>query len=303
MLDICLLGCGGSMPVPNRSLTSMLASYNGKKVLIDCGEGTQVNLKMLGWGMKSIEGILFTHFHADHIAGLPGLLLTIANSGRIEPLTIIGPEGLWQVVNGLRVIAPVLPYKIDLLELKGQGKASHKIGEFNINIISVEHTIPCLAYSIEVSRSRKFDKDRALENGIPVTYWNRLQKGEEIEHEGRWITPDMVLGDERRGVKVSYCTDTRPIQELKEFVRSSDLFICEGMYGDNESLSKALENRHMLFSEAATLAKEGQVRELWLTHFSPSLSVPEDYLENAKAIFKNTVIGEDRLTKSLNFID
>lgn len=303
MLDICLLGCGGSMPVPNRSLTSMLASYNGKKVLIDCGEGTQVNLKMLGWGMKSIEGILFTHFHADHIAGLPGLLLTIANSGRIEPLTIIGPEGLWQVVNGLRVIAPVLPYKIDLLELKGQGKASHKIGEFNINIISVEHTIPCLAYSIEVSRSRKFDKDRALENGIPVTYWNRLQKGEEIEHEGRWITPDMVLGDERRGVKVSYCTDTRPIQELKEFVKSSDLFICEGMYGDNESLSKALENRHMLFSEAATLAKEGQVRELWLTHFSPSLSVPEDYLENAKAIFKNTVIGEDRLTKSLNFID
>ncbi|KZL89536.1 ribonuclease Z [Clostridium magnum] len=303
MLDICLLGCGGSMPVPNRSLTSMFASYNGKKVLIDCGEGTQVSLKMLGWGMKSIEGILFTHFHADHIAGLPGLLLTIANSGRIEPLTIIGPEGLWQVVNGLRVIAPVLPYKIDLLELKGQGKASHKIGEFNINIISVEHTIPCLAYSIEVSRSRKFDKDRALENGIPVTYWNRLQKGEEIEHEGRWITPDMVLGDERRGLKVSYCTDTRPIQELKEFVRSSDLFICEGMYGDNESLSKALENRHMLFSEAATLAKEGQVRELWLTHFSPSLSVPEDYLENAKDIFKNTVIGEDRLTKSLNFID
>jgi len=303
MLDICLLGCGGSMPVPNRSLTSMIASYNGKKILIDCGEGTQVSLKMLGWGMKSIEGIMFTHFHADHIAGLPGLLLTIANSGRIEPLTIIGPEGLWQVVNGLRVIAPVLPYKIDLLELKGQGKASHKIEDFNINIMSVEHTMPCLAYSIDIHRSRKFDKDRALANGIPVMYWNRLQKGEEIEYEGRWFTPDMVLGDERRGLKVSYCTDSRPIEELKQFIQHSDLFICEGMYGDDGSLPKALENRHMLFSEAAALAKEGEVVELWLTHFSPSLSFPEEYLENTQAIFKNTVIGEDRLTKSLNFVD
>ena len=303
MLDICLLGCGGSMPVPNRYLTSMIASYRGNKILIDCGEGTQVSLKMLGWGMKSIDAIVFTHFHADHIAGLPGLLLTIANSGRVEPLTIIGPEGLWTVVNGLRVIAPVLPYKIDLLELKGQGKASHKIGDFNINIMSVEHAMPCLAYSIDIPRSRKFNKDRALENGIPVMYWNRLPKGEEIEDDGSWFTPDMVLGDERRGLKVSYCTDSRPVEELKDFVRGSDLFICEGMYGDDESLPKALENRHMLFSEAATLAKEGEVNELWLTHFSPSLSNPEEYLENAKVIFENTFIGQDRLTKSLNFVD
>lgn len=303
MLDVCLLGCGGSMPVPNRSLTSMVASYNGKKILIDCGEGTQVSLKMLGWGMKSIDGILFTHFHADHIAGLPGLLLTIANSGRIDPLTIIGPEGLWEVVNGLRVIAPVLPYKIDLLELKGHGKAYHKVGDFGINIMSVEHTIPCFAYSIDIPRSRKFNKDKALENNVPVILWNKLQKGEEIEYEGNWYTPDMVLGEGRKGLKVSYCTDSRPIEELKEFVKDSDLFICEGMYGDDENLHKALENKHMLFSEAAALAKGGEVKELWLTHFSPSLSIPEEYLENAKAIFENTVIGQDRLTKNLNFVD
>jgi ribonuclease Z len=303
MLDICLLGCGGSMPVPDRSLTSMLASHRGKKILIDCGEGTQVSLKILGWGMKSIEGILFTHFHADHIAGLPGLLLTIANSGRLEPLTIIGPEGLWDVVNGLRIIAPVLPYKIDLIELKGQGKASHKIGNFNVNIMPVDHTIPCLAYSIGISRNRKFDKNKALENNIPVIYWSKLQKGETIEHEGDWFTPDMVLGKERIGIKVSYCTDSRPIEELKEFIKGSDLFICEGMYGDEESLPKALENKHMLFSEAATLAKEGKVKELWLTHFSPSLSVPESYLKNAKDIFDNTVIGNDRLVKNLTFVE
>lgn len=303
MFDVCLLGCGGSMPVPNRCLTSMVASYKGRKILIDCGEGTQVSLKVLGWGLKTIDAILFTHFHADHIAGLPGLLLTISNSGREEPLTIIGPQGLWNVVNGLRVIAPVLPYKIDLLEFQGHGKTSKSIGDFNINVISVEHTVPCFAYSIEIPRTRKFDKDMAIKNDVPMIIWNKLQKGEEIQHNGIWFTPDMVLGEERKGLKLAYCTDSRPIDELKEFIRGSDLFICEGMYGDDSYLEKALENNHMLFSEAATLARDGEVKELWLTHYSPSLGSPEDYIQNATDIFPNTVLGEDRLTKSLVFED
>ncbi|MBC2581864.1 ribonuclease Z [Clostridium sp. DJ247] len=303
MLDICLLGCGGSMPVPNRNLTSMLASYKGRKLLIDCGEGTQVSLKMLGWGMKTIDVILFTHFHADHIAGLPGLLLTIANSGRVEPLTIIGPKGLWDVVNGLRVIAPVLPYKIDLIEFDGRGRASKNIGDFFINIMSVDHTVPCFTYSIHVPRNRKFHKEKALKNNVPMCLWNRLQKGEEIEYDGKWFNADMVLGDERPGLKVSYCTDTRPIEDIKEFASNSDLFICEGMYGDDENLPKALENKHMLFCEAALLAKEAHVKELWLTHFSPSLSNPEAYLERTREIFYNTILGQDRYNKSLNFID
>lgn len=301
MLDICLLGCGGSMPVPNRCLTSMIASYKGRKILIDCGEGTQVSLKILGWGLKSIDVILFTHFHADHIAGLPGLLLTIANSNRTEPITIIGPQGLWNVVNGLRVIAPVLPYKIDILEMCGQGKASKSVNGFNINIISVQHTVPCFSYSIEIPRVRKFDKEKAIKNEVPITLWNRLQKGEEVQSDGRWFNPDMVLGEERKGLKISYCTDTRPVEELKEFIRNSDLFICEGMYGDDDYIEKALENRHMLFSEAAALAKDGEVKELWLTHYSPSLIYPEDYIENATSIFPNTVLGKDRLIKNLVF--
>lgn len=301
MLDICLLGCGGSMPVPNRCLTSMIASYKGRKILIDCGEGTQVSLKILGWGLKSIDVILFTHFHADHIAGLPGLLLTIANSNRTEPITIIGPQGLWNVVNGLRVIAPVLPYKIDILEMCGQGKASKSVNGFNINIISVQHTVPCFSYSIEIPRVRKFDKEKAIKNEVPITLWNRLQKGEEVQSDGRWFNPDMVLGEERKGLKISYCTDTRPVEELKEFIRNSDLFICEGMYGDDDYIEKALENRHMLFSEAAALAKDGEVKELWLTHYSPSLISPEDYIENATSIFPNTVLGKDRLIKNLVF--
>lgn len=303
MLDVCLLGCGGSMPVPNRCLTAMIASYKGRKILIDCGEGTQVSLKMLGWGMKTIDAILFTHFHADHIAGLPGLLLTIANSGREEPLTIIGPQGLWNIVSGLRVIAPVLPYKIDILEFQGYGKVFKNVGGFNIGIISVQHTIPCFAYSIEVPRTRKFDKNKAKKNNVPMAIWNKLQKGEEIQYDGVWFTSDMVLGEERKGLKLSYCTDSRPIDELKEFIKGSDLFICEGMYGDNSYLEKAMENNHMLFSEAASLAKDGEVKELWLTHYSPSLGTPEDYLENATSIFSNTILGKDRLTKTLVFED
>ncbi|MBV7276518.1 ribonuclease Z [Clostridium sp. PL3] len=303
MLDVCLLGCGGSMPVPNRCLTAMIASYKGRKILIDCGEGTQVSLKMLGWGMKTIDAILFTHFHADHIAGLPGLLLTIANSGREESLTIIGPKGLWHIVSGLRVIAPVLPYKIDILEFQGYGKTAKNIAGFNIGIISVQHTIPCFAYSIEVPRSRKFDKNKAEKNNVPMVIWNKLQKGEEIQYDGIWFTPDMVLGEERKGLKLSYCTDSRPIGGLKEFIKGSELFICEGMYGDDSYLEKAIENSHMLFSEAASLAKDGEVKELWLTHYSPSLGTPEDYLENATSIFPNTILGKDRLTKTLVFED
>ncbi|MFL0196575.1 ribonuclease Z [Clostridium sp. WILCCON 0269] len=301
MLDVCLLGCGGSMPVPDRNLTSMIASYKGRKLLIDCGEGTQVSLKILGWKIGNIDVILFTHFHADHIAGLPGLLLTIANSGRLEPITIIGPAGLGQVVTGLRVIAPALPYDINLIEFHGSGQCSQKVGHFNINVVSVDHGIPCFAYSIVIERNRKFHKEKALKNKVPLAFWSKLQKGEEVKQGDSLYTPDMVLGHSRKGLKISYCTDSRPTEELMGFVKESDVFICEGMYGDGEDISKAIRYKHMIFSEAATIAKKAMVEQLWLTHFSPSMPEPELYLENAKNIFENTIIGQDRYVKSINF--
>ncbi|MEY8000654.1 ribonuclease Z [Clostridium sp. Mt-5] len=301
MLDLCLLGCGGSMPVPGRWLTSMIASYNGRKLLIDCGEGTQISLKILGWKIKNIDVILFTHFHADHIAGLPGLLLTIANSGRTDPITIMGPAGLLKVINGLRVIAPVLPYKINLIELYGKGSYYKKIGNFNVNVLSVDHGIPCLGYSLGIVRNRKFDRKKALENRVPLMFWSSLQRGETIKDGERIYTPDMVLGCERTGLKISYCTDSRPTEALVKFIQDSDVFICEGMYGDDENISKAVRYKHMVFSEAALLAKRAGVRELWLTHFSPSMPEPEIYLKNARDVFQNTIIGEDRYVKSINF--
>lgn len=301
MLDLCLLGCGGSMPVPGRNLTSMIISYEGRKLLIDCGEGTQLSLKMLGWKIKNIDVILFTHFHADHIAGLPGLLLTIANLGRKDNMVIIGPSGLIKVVTGLKVIAPALPYNIELIEFYGKEKYFKKIGFFNINVLSVDHSIPCFAYSINIERNRKFDKEKALKNKVPLILWNKLQKGEEVKQGDKTYTPDMVLGCKRKGLKISYCTDSRPSRELVKFIDKSDVFICEGMYGDEQEICKAIRYKHMMFWEAATVAKEGKAGELWLTHFSPSMINPEIYLENVKNIFKNTIIGQDRYVKIINF--
>lgn len=289
------------MPVPNRSLTSMLVSVNGSKLLIDCGEGTQVSMKILGSGFKAIDSICFTHYHADHVAGLPGLLLTIANSGRIEPLTIVGPLGLKKVVEGMSVIAPMLPYELKLIEVQ-QDFYEFQLNDMIIHTIACEHTLPCLGYSIEIKRRKKFNKDKAKLNNVPMKLWSILQKGESIEFNGKTLVPEMVLGDDRKGIKICYATDTRPIASLVNFIKGAELFICEGMYGDDEgSVEKAIKNKHMTFNEAAVLAKAGDVRELWLTHFSPSLREPEEYLEQTKNIFNNTIIGKDRLCKNLNY--
>lgn len=304
MLDICLLGTGGMMPMPNRFLTAMLARLNGRLLLIDCGEGTQVTLKLLGWGFKAIDTICFTHFHADHISGLPGMLLTIGNSGRTEPLTLIGPQGLQEIVEGLRKIAPELPFDIEYKEIKQNDTDTQQsilLNGFQIDSLFVEHLIPCLAYKISVPRKGKFDIKKANQLTLPKHLWSILQKGEEITYDGKKYTPNMVMGKKRKGISVCYCTDSRPVSQLIPFIENSNLFICEGMYGEEEKLNKAIENKHMLFSEAASLAKKANVLKLWLTHFSPALSEPELFLENATKIFENSILGEDRKWETLFF--
>lgn len=303
MLDVCLLGTGGMMPLPDRWLTSLLVRYNGKMILIDCGEGTQIPLKMAEWGFKAIDAILFTHYHADHVAGLTGLLLTLGNSGREEPLTLAGPPGIREVVEGLTVVSPQLPYELRLVELPGSQVSEIFISEIHIKSIPVDHFMPCLSYCIEINRQGKFDVDRANGLRIPVNYWHRLQKGETITIGDRVIYPEIVLGEPRRGIKVCYCTDTRPTEDLTGFVNNSDLFICEGMYGSDEDAEKAVLKKHMTFKEAALLAKQGNVKELWLTHYSPSLTDPEEYIGNARAVFENCSAGRDLQMKTIRYED
>jgi len=231
MIDVALLGCGGGMPMPNRNLSSILLNYRGRKILVDCGEGTQVSMRMIGWGFKTIDIICITHIHGDHIVGLPGLLSTIGNSGRTEPLTIIGPEGIENTVNSLRVICPYLPYDIEIIE---NPLDSIELDNFiNISTLNLDHSAPCLGYSFYIKRAPKFSVEKALENNIPKDLWNVLQKGNEIEFGGKIFNPSMVLGSDRKGIKLSIITDTRPIDEIINFVRDSYLFICEGTYGDD----------------------------------------------------------------------
>lgn len=302
MLDVCLLGSGGMMPLPYRLLTSLMTRYNGSNLLIDCGEGTQVAIKKKGWSFKPIDTICFTHYHGDHISGLPGLLLTMGNAERTEPLTLIGPKGLERVVNSLRVIAPELPFPIVFKEIQGAEQVFWMNG-YKITAFRVNHNVTCYGYTLEIDRAGKFDVARAKEADIPMKFWSRLQKGEVIEDGGRIFRPEDVLGPARKGIKVTYCTDTRPVDAIAKAAEGADLFVCEGMYGEPEKAAKAVEYKHMTFEEAAKLARRAKPSQMWLTHYSPSLVRPEDYIEGVRKIYPEIYPGKDGKTIELDFAE
>ena len=307
MIDFLMLGTGGGMPMPTRFLSAGLISYKGRKILIDCGEGTQVSMRISNCGFKTIDVICITHVHGDHIVGLPGLLGTIGNSGRTEPLTIIGPEGITRVVEGLRTIAEYLPYEVNIIEnpkdtiVLNNGFIN---GEVEINTCILEHSSPCIGYNFNIKRTPKFNVESAIKNNVPKLLWSRLQKKEEkVEYEGKTYYREMILGEERKGIKISYITDSRPISSIVDFIYGSDLFVCEGTYGDDNDIAKAKKNKHMTFREAAVLAERGNVKKLLLTHFGTAMGNPEEFIENALEEFKNSEIAYDRYELNLNFTE
>jgi len=300
MLETCLLGTGGMMPLPNRWLTALMTRLNGSSLLIDCGEGTQVAIREKGWSFHGIDVICFTHYHGDHISGLPGLLLSMGNAERTEPVTLIGPKGLERVVTALRTIAPELPFSLEFHEITENEETIFTHG-YEIEAFRVNHNVVCYGYSILVRRGGRFFPELAEKNDVPKKYWNRLQKGEIIQEDGREFTPDLVLGPPRRGIRLTYSTDTRPTKSIVEHAKDADLLICEGMYGEEEKMDKAVEHKHMTFLEAAKLAKEANAKETWLTHFSPSLIRPEDFLPKARKICPSLYTGKDGKTIVLEF--
>ena len=296
MIDLILLGCGGNMPMPNRFLSSLFINYQGRKILIDCGEGTQVSMKMKNCGFKNIDLICITHLHGDHTIGLIGLLSTIGNSTRTEDLTIVGPVGIIETMKAIRVLVEYLPYKVNVIE-NPEGSftlLNNYLKDLEISTLNLEHSTECLGYSFYFKRKAKFNVEKATKNKVPKILWQKLQNSRDIEFEGNVYTPNMVLGDDRKGIKISLITDTRPIFSIPKFIENSDLFVCEAMYGDDLDISKAVKNKHMTFREAANLARIGNVKQLLLPYF---------YKENATSIFENTIIGEDRLELHLNFDD
>lgn len=300
MLDVCLLGTSGMMPLPRRALTSLMTRFNGSSLLIDCGEGTQVSIREKGWSVNPIDTICFIHYHGDHVSGIPGLLLSMGNADRKAPLTMIGPKGLAKVINSLRVIAPGLPFDINYIELYEPVERLEMKG-YILEAFKVNHSVTCYGYNIIIPRGGKFSVERAKALGIPVNLWNPLQKGNVVEYEGEIYTSDMVLGEPRKGIKVTYCTDTRPVPLISEMAKNADLFVCEGMYGEKEKEEKAKQNRHMTIYEAADIGRAANVKEQWLTHYSPSFVRVDQYMDEVTKIFDRVVPGKDRKSITLDF--
>ena len=307
MLDVCLAGTAGMVPLPDRWLTTLYCSCEGSSLLIDCGEGTQIALAEQHLKLKPIDVICLTHFHADHVAGLPGLLLSMGNTGRTEPVTIIGPTGLSAVIRGLLIIGGKLPFDIGLVEIDPDGDQIKdgfvQCGNMIIKAFPANHVVPCLGYTVEVKRAGRFLPEKAESLGIPKEYWSKLQHGEAVTCDGTSFMPASVMGPERKGIKILYSTDTRPVPEMVANGKSADLMVLEGNYESNEKIDKAIEWGHMTFQEAAEIAEEAQPDELWLTHFSQSIDDPEQFADNARSIFPKTVIGHDGLSKTIDFKD
>ena len=305
MIEVILPGTGGTVPGKERWLATCMMRRNGSALMIDCGEGTQIALKEAGLTMKQIDVLCITHFHADHVSGLPGFLLTMGNEGREEPLTVIGPKGLEEVLRGLLIIAP-LSFPLHLYEFPEfeEGVLPDPIvyGEYHIQPFPLCHGVPCYGYQVKVARAGKFDPEKAKANGVPMAFWGALQRGETMEDEERVYTPEMVLGPKRKGLSIVYATDTRPIDLISEMAHDADLFICEGMYGDPEKRDRSIEAGHMLYRDAAELAKRAGAERLWLTHYSPSMKEPELFLtEEAQRIFPNAVCGYDGMRATIPF--
>jgi ribonuclease Z len=302
MIDVCLLGTCGMMPMPGRWLSAALVRCGPNLVLIDCGEGTQVPWKMLGWGFRQLGAICLTHMHADHVAGLPGVLFMVAHAGRTEPLDIYGPAGTTYVIDGLRRIAADLPFPIQIHELK-HGADFMLPGELHASCCAAAHGIPCLAYRMELKRKPVFLPEQAQALGLPVQLWRNLQHGENVEHNGQIFRPEQVLGEARRGLSLAMITDTRPTEQLSAFARDVDLLICESMYDNPEDLPQAKANAHMLASESAGIAQKAGAHQLVLTHFSPKITDTREAEKAARSVFANTRAARDGMVVTLAYPD
>ena len=301
MLDLCTLGTGGTLPLPDRALSSLYVRVNGQAMLVDCGEGTQVGIRRLGWGFKCLDSLALTHYHGDHCTGLAGLLLSLEKAGREETFHIYGPPGLKRIVEGLCVIVPKLSFPVQLHELSPMGDEFDSIG-LNIRAFPVDHGgIPCFGYRITLCRAPSFDPGKAEALRVPTKEWKRLQQGESVHVGLRTIHPDQVTGKPRKGITVVFSTDTRPCETLSRHTRDADLLILEGMYGDPEKQSLALKNHHLMFQEAASIARESAPAALLLTHFSTSLEDPEAYLPLARELFPETYLAHDGETVALRY--
>jgi len=302
MIEVVLLGCGGTIPQKNRHLTSMLLKYNGQSILVDCGEGTQMAISEAGESLAKISAILFTHLHADHIAGLPGLLLSMGNQGRTDPLTIYGPKDIDVAVNGLRVIAPNLKFDLNIIKIENPEEKFIWNEKLEVTAFKVLHDVATYGYSFKLDRPGAFRRALAVKYSIPKVLYKNLKNRETIEVQGHVYDGNDFVGPDRVGIKVTYVTDSRPVDSIVTNAYDADLFICECMYTSTDKLIKAIMHRHMIALEAAEIARNAKTHEVWLTHFSPSEQPTEEDLAEARSIYGNGMfLGKDGMRKVLEY--
>lgn len=296
------------MPLPNRHLTSVLLRREGELFLFDCGEGTQVSLRRLNLRWKKISVIFISHTHADHVTGIPGLLMLSSQVDRDDPLYIIGPPKIAEYIEASRKILDMyINYEIIVQEITAPGIV-YKGDGFHVRCFPLSHTKPCYGFTLEEEmRPGEFHPQKAQELKIPVgRLWGRLQKGETVKLEdGREIKPADVMGPPRQGRKFSFVTDSLAIPEISTHVIGSDLFVCEGMF--EEALTEdAHSKKHMTAVEAAKIAASSQgIKKLALIHYSPRYTDYElkKVLEEAQMVFPNTLLSKDRMVLPIEYVD
>lgn len=307
MLDITLLGTAALMPIPERALTAATLTCAGRTILFDCGEGTQTAARRAGVSLMKADVIALTHYHGDHVFGLPGLMQTMEVFGRTQPLTLVGPGGLEAAMRPILELVGHTGYPVRLATLPEDGL---KLGALargwpeaaRLTAFPTAHRVPSQGYCFTLDRAGKFLPDRARALGVPVNGWSLLQKGQRLQLEdGRVVGPEEVLGAPRKGLKFVFTGDTAPCDSLVEAAKEADLMICEATYGEDEQAQLAGEHGHMVFAQAAEIARRAGVRRLWLAHYSQMIEDPPAYLSNATALFENTVCGEDGLSVTLRF--
>ncbi|HII07942.1 MAG TPA: ribonuclease Z [Methanotrichaceae archaeon] len=304
MLTVTFLGTAGSLPTPDRSPSAVLINREGELVLFDCGEGTQRQMMRAKTGMMGLDYIFITHFHADHILGIPGLLETMAFQGRKDPITIAGPIRTAEVV-GLfdRLCYYSRKFPVKALELE-PGDVVRMDG-YEVEALRTKHSVPSLGYCLrEDPRPGRFNRARATELGVPPgPLFGRLQRGETLEIEGRVVRPEDVMGPSRPGRKVVYTGDSRPTLEIEKASREADLLIHDGSLND-EMADWAVQTMHSTAGEAAELARRAGAKRLALTHISSRYSDDvSPLLADARRHFQDVLVAEDLMKIDIKLRD
>ena len=306
MIDITLIGTSALLPLPDRALTAALLTCGGRSILFDCGEGTQSAARKAGVSLMKTDLVALTHYHGDHIFGLPGLLQTMNVLDRTEPLYITGPDEPEEELEPIIRLAGEVRYDIRPIRLLKEGLVLADISKgwpdgARLTAFLTEHTVKSRGYCFTLSRAGRFIPEKAAELGVPHELWSLLQKGRSVAADGRTVLPEQVLGAPRKGLKFVFSGDTRACASLTEAAKDADLMICDATYGENAHAQLAAEHGHMNFAQAAQCAAKAGAKELWLAHYSQIVKEPGEYLANAREFFPETVCGFDGMRKTLRF--